>query len=834
MRVLIDMQGAQTASRFRGIGRYSLSLTQAMARHAGGHEIWLLLNARLSESIPFLRESFREWVPEHRVRIFDAPVDSHFDSWNSLAAELIREDFISELGPDVVLLTSVVEAPWDLGVTSLGQRPARHKTAAILYDLIPLLNQEQYLGTAEMRGYYLRKLSWLKGADMLLSISDSSRREGLAHLGLAPDRLVNVSAATDPNFAPGPITPEAEQQLRSRLGIQRRMVLYVPGGYDPRKNFERLIKAYSLLAPGLRSTHQLVIAVRLADHHRQELLALRDSHGLELDELVLPGYLADPELKVLYALAELFVFPSLHEGFGLPVLEAMACGAPVIGSNCTSVPEVIGWDQALFDPVSAEDMAEKMTQALSDPTLRSQLLVHGRDQCQRFSWDESARLAIAALERLHTAPGQTETDTAEPDLIAHLAHLAEQNVPSEQGLRHAAQCIAYNRRGPRAQLLIDISEFARGDAKSGIQRVVRSVLIECLGQPLAHHNVRLIRFDRGAYRYADDVAIAVCPGAHPPPDEFGAPVDFYQDDVYLGLDLIMHLTDQVHLHHQAMAARGVRMYYIVYDLLPVDHPHWWRADVAPMFNAWLKSIGEVASGLVCISRAVASELEQWLQRHPSQRAQQGPAISSFHLGADVSGSLPSQGMPAQALTTLASIRSRTSFLMVGTLEPRKGHAQTLAAFELIWATGADIPLVIVGKRGWLVDALVQRLQEHPENGRRLFWLEGISDEFLEGVYAACSCLIAASEGEGFGLPLIEAAQHNLPILARDLPVFREVAGEHAEYFSGLQAADLQRAVTAWTEKHQAGLHTRSANMPWLTWKESTQQLLEIILKAELA
>jgi hypothetical protein len=111
----------------------------------------------------------------------------------------------------------------------------------------------------------------------------------------------------------------------------------------------------------------------------------------------------------------------------------------------------------------------------------------------------------------------------------------------------------------------------------------------------------------------------------------------------------------------------------------------------------------------------------------------------------------------------------------------------------------------------------------------LFWLRGISDEYLEKIYAASTCLIAASEGEGFGLPLIEAAQHKLPIIARDIPVFKEVAGEHAFYFSGAAPADLANGVQAWIALHKAGTAPRSDKMFRLTWKESTQNLLEVIV-----
>jgi len=162
--------------------------------------------------------------------------------------------------------------------------------------------------------------------------------------------------------------------------------------------------------------------------------------------------------------------------------------------------------------------------------------------------------------------------------------------------------------------------------------------------------------------------------------------------------------------------------------------------------------------------------------------------------------------------------------MVGTIEPRKGHEQTLSTFEILCAEGLEVNLVIVGKRGWLVENLVS----HSMLGKRLFWLEGISDEYLEKVYATSTCLIAASEGEGFGLPLIEAAQKSLPIIARDLPVFREVAGEHAFYFNGIQPENLAHAIKTWLELSAHGKAPSSEGIPWLTWKESTKSLLDII------
>ena len=175
-----------------------------------------------------------------------------------------------------------------------------------------------------------------------------------------------------------------------------------------------------------------------------------------------------------------------------------------------------------------------------------------------------------------------------------------------------------------------------------------------------------------------------------------------------------------------------------------------------------------------------------------------------------------------------AMRQRPSMLAVGTIEPRKGQTQLLDAMERLWAKGIDVNLVLVGKNGWKVETLVKRLRSHPELNHRLYWLEGISDEYLEKVYGSCSCLVAASLGEGFGLPLIEAAQKKLPILARDLPVFREVAGNFASYFHGTDPADLSQAIETWLNRFASGEHVHSEGMHWLTWKESAEALKALL------
>ena len=278
---------------------------------------------------------------------------------------------------------------------------------------------------------------------------------------------------------------------------------------------------------------------------------------------------------------------------------------------------------------------------------------------------------------------------------------------------------------------------------------------------------------------------------------------------------------------QRLRRHGVQVQFVVYDLLCILMPQHFIEGAAEGHSRWLEVVAE-SDGAICISKSVADEVGAWIKNHGKQRLRPFN-ISWFHLGADIKNSIPSHGIPDDADKVLKAIREGLSFLMLGTIEPRKGHAQTLNAFEQLWSDGVDVNLVIVGKQGWMVEELIERLRQHSELGKRLFWLEDISDEYLEKVYAASTCLIAASEGEGFGLPLIEAAQHKLPIIARDIPVFREVAGEHAFYFDdGTDSGMLATVVQNWLSLYESNQHPSSDSLPWLTWSQSASQLLEAI------
>lgn len=1233
MRIVIDMQGAQsTGSRTRGIGRYTSSIVKAILAQGSQHEVVLAVSGLFPETIPLLRADFGDLLPQSDIRVWQCPPQFAYhnasNTANRKAAELNYEAFLQSLQPDFILITSLFEGFVDDTVTSIHRLQRTTPVAVVLYDLIPLLHPSPYLENPDVKSWYLEKVGHLQRADLWLAISESSRQEGVAHLNLPDNRSVNISTDADDSFRVIPISTEQKQAIRSRYGLHKSFVMYT-GGIDHRKNIEGLIRAYAKMPAAIRQDHQLAIVCSVQDAARKTLETLTAAQGLDKSEVIFTGFVPDDDLLALYNLCTLFVFPSWHEGFGLPALEAMRCGAPVIGANTSSLPEVIGWEGALFDPRSDDAITRSMQRALTDDGYRHALREHGRQQAARFSWSKSAQRAIAAMEQylqdaaakpsfadapasrpklayvsplpparsgiadysaellpelskyydidvvidqaeplsapwtpaygnvrttqwlldnashydrvlyhfgnspfhahmfellaaipgvvvlhdfylsnilahqectgaaphawehallhshghhaiqerhsatdiadviwrypanlpvlqqalgvivhseysralarqwygpaaaadwavvelLRTPPGKTDRDTvrqalgyAPDDLVfcsfgilgpiklndrllaaweksslaankkAHLVFVGQNSegpfgqaineaiqnsagaerikvtgwadadlfrqylLAADVGIqlrtltrgetsasvldcmnnglativnahgsmadldptgalllpdqftdaelcealetlanqpgrrqqigeraveiirtRHApeqcarryhdaieaaylsskaqvhqlhgqfarlglpnaqlqawATCLANNfpPTPRRPQLLLDISVLAANDARSGIQRVSRSILSACCDLMAAGPcTVRPIRFEQGQYWYANRYAAKLMGLEQAPHPDL--PIDVFQGDIYLALDLMMHLTEQLKPVHDHMAARGVSMNYVLYDLLPLHHPEWWASPIGDQFGRWLEWITDTAHRVVCISSTVASEYRQWLTNVPSDGAP-SPLVTHFHLGADIDNSGPSMGMPQDASAVLAAMKERPSFLMVSTLEPRKGHDQVLSAFEHLWLKGKEINLVIVGKRGWLIDNLVERLAHHHRRNQNLFWLEGVSDEYLQALYAASDALISASEGEGFGLPLIEAAQHRLPIIARDLPVFREVAGGHAFYFDGMTSDALADALQQWLKLFDADQHPRSDTMSWLTWQQSCKQLLDAL------
>lgn len=832
MRIVIDMQGAQTESRFRGIGRYTLSFVQGVVRNRGEHEVILALNGLFAETIAPIRAAFGGLLTQDHIRIWCAPGPvCEKDPGNQSrreVAELIREAFIASLKPDVIHITSLFEGYIDDAVTSIGQFDKHTPVSVSLYDLIPLLNPDHYLKpNPRYENYYKGKLSYLKQAARYLAISEFTRKEGICHLGVSESELVNVSTAIEAHFCQITVSEEKLYQLQQKFGLNQSFVLYT-GGADERKNLPRLIQAYASLPLNLRKSHQLLFAGKMPEAEIIQFKQIANKAGIKDDEILFTGYLSDEELIQLYNLCVLYVFPSWHEGFGLPALEAMACGAPVIGANTSSLPEVIGLNEALFDPKDVPAIASIIQKALMDESFRDRLKLHGLERARSFSWDETAKRAIKAWESLPICKPMPyiEASLAEDRLYNSLADSVSEYAGHD--FASLATCLARNQQvGIERQLLVDISELCQNDAATGVQRVVRSYLKWLLQSPPDGFRVEPVyaSLEKG-YHYARSYTQHFL--GESVFDAHDEPMRWQRGDIFFGLDMQHHVQIENSALYQQLRQEGVTVKFLVYDLLPIQLESFFRDPNAKKLHEQLLETIAATDGAICISKATSDALVAWIDQH------EVPHASTFqntwvHIGADIEGSSPSLGLPNDAEEVLAIIRAKTTFLSVSTLEPRKGQQQVLEAIELLWARGMDVNLVFVGREGWKVEALAKRIRTHHELGRRLFWLEGVTDECLEMVYAASTCLVAASINEGFGLPLIEAARHGIPLVVRDTPIFREVAGDAAYYFKGEEAADLAGALGDWLGIYAKARHPKPDALRWSTWQQSTESLKKALI-----
>ncbi|MBM4132435.1 MAG: glycosyltransferase family 4 protein [Nitrospira sp.] len=233
--------------------------------------------------------------------------------------------------------------------------------------------------------YRTKRTAWR--ARRVITVSDHSARDIESLYGLPRNRITVIPNAVSDDFRPVQ-DPDAPAQIRRRFGLPTdRFILFV-GGADPRKNHRTLLRAYAQRADRLKD-HCLVLVGDI--HHRfGDMAHTARELGLER-HIVCTGRLPLADLRLLYSYATVFVFPSIYEGFGMPVLEAMACGAPVITSSTTSLPEVAGDAALLIDPENAEVLGDALQRVLEDAALRKTLRTKGFERVKDFTWDRSAR-----------------------------------------------------------------------------------------------------------------------------------------------------------------------------------------------------------------------------------------------------------------------------------------------------------------------------------------------------------------------------------------------------------------------------------------------------------
>lgn len=656
-----------------------------------------------------------------------------------------------------------------------------------------------------------RAVAALQGLDRII-VHQCEDLNNLLALGL----VENVMMLPLGVVPPLPESPESSSRAaREQWGIAPDTLVIGSFGFAfPHKGIDTLVESLRpLVAATGRNVHLLCVnAAPNGESERliEEYQALAVRLGVDQRISWFAEFQPIEECQRLLSMADYIVLPykDTRESASASVTVALSTRKPVLVSPL-HIFQDLGTVTHRLPAATPEAIAQDVATLEAQPETRAALSARQENWLSQLNTHTLSRRFEALLQGLRI-DRQLQASTADTGTTLQSAGNAE----------------------PK-QLLVDVSELYFRDARTGIQRVVRSVLGELLSHPPAGYRVCPVFATVGQpYRYTgkffvDDRGQVQ---SRPEPDQTDQTLSVGEGDIFLGLDLGAHLFPEAEARLQAFREAGVRIHFVVYDLIPLRHPQFSDEGLSVAFARWMQSLARQADGLHCISATVAEDVRAWLYRHATTLPL--PVVSHFHLGADIEHSAPTSGMPDGAehvLGILASPDGGKTFLTVSTIEPRKGQIQTLDAFEQLWREGSADRLVLVGKAGWKMEGFIERLRSHPELGRRLFWLEGISDEYLERIYGTAACLIAASAAEGFGLPLIEAAQRGVPIIARDIPVFREVAGNHAFYFAGASPEDLARAVRDWKALDTTGQAPASTGMSYLTWKESVAMLLETTL-----
>lgn len=390
------------------------------------------------------------------------------------------------------------------------------------------------------------------------------------------------------------------------------------------------------------------------------------------------------------------------------------------------------------------------------------------------------------------------------------------------------------------RLYIDVSAVAEQDYKTGIQRVTNKICKEFLEKSLAQWIVEPVKYNQ----INDNYVTATCYSASllGIPDNLipkESPVLPNSGDIFLVLDLnhsLIETKKKDWLNY--IQLRGAEVWFIVYDLLPCQYPEYFPHNTDKIHAQWLAVVSN-ATGAICISETVANDLRDWILKNISNDQADLLKIKWFHLGSDF------ETYSNFISNSRKQFSSSVGIIMVGTIEPRKGYLEVLKAMQVLWERKIPIKLTIIGQRGW---------QSLPDNSRRnipetirlirflednypnmLRWLDTATDDQLSKAYESADVLLAASYGEGFGLPLIEAKNHGLSVIARDIPIFREVLNNDALFFSTSNELELADWLLNWYQIRKKDIIENSADFKIdqtlnvnITWAESCDQLIKAL------
>lgn len=272
--------------------------------------------------------------------------------------------------------------------------------------------------------------------------------------------------------------------------------------------------------------------------------------------------------------------------------------------------------------------------------------------------------------------------------------------------------------------------------------------------------------------------------------------------------------------------RGVTIIPLIHDLIPITHPEVAHEENIRTYAKKLDQVLSRASGIMTVSKSVKESLEHYISKTAPKHS--GLPIRFFYLGADFSPKETSETIRYQYINeVLSEIYRQRFYLLVGTIEPRKGHLTAIEAFYNLWSENFDANLVLVGRVGWKCENILREIERVSLKYNRLFFLQDLGDRELAELYSRASALILPSLTEGFGLPLVEAMHFGIPVIASDIPIFREIGGDYPLYFEVGSPSDLAVKLKV---IDMADPSTKKTTTKWTSWDESALSYIQVALE----
>ena len=677
MRIAIDTR--MIGPFMHGISRYAYNLIKGISRTDKGNDYILISNDNYLGDFVSSHENFSLTVTKSKLYGIGEQI---------LIPRVLKKEKID-----------IFHSPSFFGPISSGC-----KVIMTIHDMIHVLFPEE---SSVIHKVYYRLIvkKAANNASRILTVSENSKRDLVNYLNVPPEKIVVTYNAVDEGFRRS--NEDKVEEAKGRFGINGRFILYV-GNQKPHKNVGLLIEAYQQLRG--RIEHQLVIV------GQKDRLFQKGLKGKNLEGVIFVGEISDELLSHFYSGADVFVSPSLYEGFGLPIIEAFACKTPVVAVRTPSVDEIMGNAGLIVDAGSTDKLANAIHEVLSNDDLRNSLVEKGMARVEMFSWRETVDRTLEVYREVHRSIRVGINASKYFDIHTgvgrYTSNLCRSISKGKDGNDYYFYLPGRN-SGPYGK---DENVAQLREKRMFLQNNTLRILWEQILLPIK------IRRDRLDLFHYTDHAMSLIQRIHPT-------VITVHDIAYIRFPDLLNKSRQVYKK------------YILYssikkaDVIIADS-HSTRRDIVEFFNVDEKKIKVVHLGVESRFRPISS-VEDYRTKN----------------------NLPSK-----------------MILNIGTLEPRKNVVTLIKAFKKLQEGGfKDYVLVIAGEKGWLYKRIFEEIKSSGvEQSIRLLGVA--NDEDLPLLYNCADLFVYPSLYEGFGLPPLEAMACGVPVITSNTSSLPEVVG----------------------------------------------------------